>query len=138
MLQQESLAEYEIQHSDDVYTIRGQSSTASFWLFVAVRQNFGAGKSMRHSDQAALGELRYSVSDILRFETEVRAQRKESSEIPDPYFPSQILRGVGCYLDKREGSRLVGIKVKNRSVTIDYLARDGRAGKGLSGFRIFL
>ena len=32
---------------------------------------------MRNSDRAARGELRYSVSDILRFETEVRAQRKE-------------------------------------------------------------
>ena len=98
---------------------------------------FGAGKSMRNSDRAARGELRYSVSDILRFETEVRAQRKESSEIPDPYFPSQILRGVGCYLDKREGSRLVGVKVKNRWVTIDYLARDGRVEKAYQDFEYF-
>lgn len=137
MLQQESLAEYEIQHSDHVYTIRGQFPRQASGCSSLLGRIFGAGKSMRHSDRAARGELRYSVSDILRFETEVRAQRKESSEIPDPYCPSQILRGVGCYLDKREGSRLVGIKVKNRSVTIDYLARDGRVEKAFQDFEYF-
>ncbi len=92
---------------------------------------------MRNGDLAVTGKLRYSVRDILLFETEERAQRKESSEIPDPYAPSQILRGVGCYLDKREGSRLVSVKVKNRWVTIDYLARDGRVEKIYQDFDYF-
>lgn len=137
MLQQESLTEFEIQQSDDVYTIRGQSPRQASGCLSLLGRIFGAGKSMSHSDRAARGELRYSVSDILSFETDVRAQRKESNEIPDPYIPSQILRGVGCYLDKREGSRLVGVKVKNRWVTIDYLARDGRVEKAFQDFEYF-
>lgn len=137
MLQRERLAEFEIQHRDDVYTIRGQSPRQASGCWSLLGRIFGAAKSMRNSDRAARGELRYSVSDILRFETEVRAQRKESSEIPDPYFPSQILRGVGCYLDKREGSRLLGVKVKHRWVTIDYLARDGRVEKAYQDFEYF-
>ena len=114
LLQRESLGEFEIQLSDDVYTIRGQTPRQASGCFSLLGRIFGAGKSMRNSDLAVTGELRYSVSDILRFEAEVRALRKESSEVPDPYAPSQILRGVGCYLDKRDGSRLVSVKVKNR------------------------
>jgi hypothetical protein len=137
MLQRENLGEFDLQHSDDVYTVRGQSSRMNSGRFSLFERIFRFGKSMRNRDRAITDELCYSVSDILRFETEVRAQRKESNEIPDPYFPSQILRGVGCYLDKREGSRLVGVKVKNRWVTIDYLARDGRVEKAFQDFEYF-
>jgi len=137
MLQRESLEEFELQRSDDVYRVRGQSSRLNSGRLSLFERLFGSGRFMRNSDRAARGELRYSVSDILSFETDVRAQRKESNEIPDPYIPSQILRGVGCYLDKREGSRLVGVKVKNRWVTIDYLARDGRLEKAFQDFEYF-
>jgi hypothetical protein len=137
MLQQESLAEFEIQHSDDVYTIRGQSPRHASGCLSLLGRIFGAGKSMRNGDLAVTGELHYSVRDLLLFEAAERALRKESSEVPDPYAPSQILRGVGCYLDKREGSRLVGVKVKHRWVTIDYLARDGRVEKAFQDFEYF-
>ncbi|MGZ8484042.1 MAG: hypothetical protein ACXW6R_08935 [Candidatus Binatia bacterium] len=137
MLQKESLAEFEIQQSDDVYTIRGQSPRQASGCLSLLGRIFGAGKSMRNGDLAVTGKLRYSVRDILLFEARERALRKVSSEVPDPYAPSQILRGVGCYLDKREGSRLVSVKVKNRWVTIDYLVRDGRVEKIYQDFHSF-
>ena len=58
--------------------------------------------------------------------------------MPDPYSISQILRGIGCFLDKREGSRLLGVTVKDRWVAIDYVTADGREQKETSGFRVFL
>lgn len=137
MLQRESLAEFQIRHSEDVYTIRGQSPRQTSGCLSLLGRIFGTGKSMRNSDLAATGALRYSVSDILHFEADERALRKESSEVPDPYAPSQILRGVGCYLDKREGSRLESVGVKNRWVTFDYLARDGRLEKAYQDFDYF-
>jgi hypothetical protein len=137
MLQQTSLAEFEIQLSDDVYTIRGQSPRHASGCLSLLGRIFGAGKSMRNGDFAVISELRYSVRDILLFEAEERALRKESSEVPDPYAPSQILRGVGGYIDKREGCRLVGVSVKDRWVTINYLARDGRPEKACQDFEYF-
>ena len=82
-------------------------------------------------------ELRYSVGEILQFEAELRALRKEDRQIPEPYGPSQILRGVAGFLDKREGCRLVRVSVKDRWVTINYLARDGRPEKACQDFEYF-
>ena len=136
MLQPDGFSEFELQVSDDVYVVRGQVSaeqSASPSLFRKIF-SLGHGQDDNRSTQR---ELRYSTSDLLTFETEVREQRKHSSEMPDPYSLSQILRGVGCYLDKREGSRLVSVKVKDRWVTIEYIASDGRQEKAHQDFEYF-
>ena len=137
MLEQESLVEFELQLSDDVYTIRGRptrrNSRALSWL----ERIFGSGQSLRDSHQAVVVERRYPVGEILQFESDFQALRKEDRQMPEPYGPSQILRGVGGYIDKREGCRLVGVSVKDRWVTINYLARDGRPEKACQDFEYF-
>jgi hypothetical protein len=55
----------------------------------------------------------------------------------EPYSTAQILRGVGGYLDKRKGSRLRSVSVKDRWVTIHYVTADGREQKESQDFEYF-
>ncbi len=136
MLEQKSLTEFELQLSDDVYTVRGRPSRRLSRLSLLGRI-FGSGGTLRNGRQPAMIEQQYPVGEILQFEAELHGLRKEDRQIPEPYGPSQILRGVAGYLDKREGCRLVAVSVKDRWVTINYLARDGRPEKATQDFEYF-
>ncbi len=59
----------------------------------------------------------------------MRSERKASPEAPDPQSTSQLLRGIGCYLDKRPDSILVSIAVEDRWVTIMSRNRAGQPQK---------
>jgi len=74
-------------------------------------------------------ELRYSPGDIQALEARVRSERKASPEAPDPQSTSQLLRGIGCYLDKRPDTMLVSIAVEDRWVTIMSRNRAGQLQK---------
>lgn len=134
MLEQEGLVEFELQVGDDVYTIRGRPSRKNSRALSLLERIFGSG---RNSHQAVMVERRYPVGEILQFEAELLALRKEDRQIPEPHGPSQLLRGVAGFLDKREGCRLVHVSVKDRCVTIDYVARDGRPEKACQDFEYF-
>lgn len=136
MLQLDGFAEFELRVKDDLYVVHrlgAAEKSAGSSLFEKL---LSLGRR-REGDPCANRELRYSMTDLLTFETQVRERRKQSSEMPDPYSLSQILRGVGCYLDKRERSRLLSVVVKDRWVTIEYLAGDGRAEKAHQDFEYF-
>jgi len=137
MLEQESLMEFELQVNDDVYTVRGQPAQRLSRGLSLLGRIFGSGRSLRNSRQPATVERHYRIGEILQFEAELHALRKEDRQIPEPHGPSQILRGVAGYLDKREGCRLLGVSVKDRWVTINYLARDGRPEKACQDFEYF-
>lgn len=134
LLQQQGFAEFELQVSDDRYVVRGQAHGANLAPASLLQKIFALGKDRNRTTQRELG---YSITDLLSFETEIRQRRKQPNEMPDPYGLSQILRGVGCYLDKREGSRLVSVIVKNRWVTIEYVAGDGRMERAHQDFEYF-
>ena len=137
MLEQDGLEEFELQFSDAGYTIRGQcarkkSDGPSLW-----GKMFSSAKHLKNSQQGKLFERCYKVREILQFEADLRVRRQEDRRIPEPNGSSQILRGVGDYLDKREGCRLVSVTVKHRWVTINYLVRDGRPEKFCQDFQYF-
>jgi hypothetical protein len=74
-------------------------------------------------------ELRFSPGDLQALEAQVRSERKASPEAPDPQGTSQLLRGVGCYLDKRPYSMFVSVAVEDRWVTIVSRNRAGQLQK---------
>lgn len=82
-------------------------------------------------------ELSYSMAEIDALETQVQERRQGPSKMPDPCCLSQILRGVGCYLDKRIGSELLGLVKTGRWVTITYRASDGRLERTHQDFEYF-
>ena len=122
LLQQAGFSEFEIRVGRGLYTAYGQvaeNNCAPKSLLQRIFLFTGAGSKRQHP---AVVELQYSISDILNCETESRQRRKQPSQMPDPFSASQILRGIGRFLDKRAESQLLGLTVKNRWVTIDYVA----------------
>jgi hypothetical protein len=71
-------------------------------------------------------DLRFSPEEIEKFDVRGRVKRQDPSKMPDPYSISQILRGTGSYLDNRDVTSLVGIKLKDKWVTVSYQTAEGR------------
>ena len=99
---------------------------------------FGASvPASRSGDQAVNLILKFTVNEIAAMESKVRQRRQPTSKMPDPYCLSQILRGVGCYLDSRIGSQLIGVTIKDRWVTMVYLTHNGRVERAHQDFEYF-
>jgi hypothetical protein len=137
LLQQAGFTEYELRVNGAVYAILGQVAKQHSAPRSLLRRFFGFSGTGEQCQQPAVRQLQYSITDLLNCETESRERRQQSSLMPDPYSTSQILRGVGCFLDKREGSRLLGVTVKDRWVAIDYVTADGREQKETQDFEYF-
>jgi hypothetical protein len=82
-------------------------------------------------------ELRYPHGDIRALESQERSRRKVSPEGPDAHSTSQLLRGIGYYLDKRADSMLVSVAVEDSWVTIVSRSRDGQLQKTHQGIEYF-
>ncbi|MSP38222.1 MAG: hypothetical protein EXR70_07000 [Deltaproteobacteria bacterium] len=74
-------------------------------------------------------ELRFSPNELQALAARVRADRKPAPESPDPHSVSQLLRGIGCHLDKRRDCLLVSLAVEDRWVTIVSRNRAGELQK---------
>jgi hypothetical protein len=136
LLQQAGFTEFELRVSRGLYTACGQiSENTSAPRTLLQRMFWFSGAHNKRRGPAVL-QLQYSISDILNCETESRQRRKQPSQMPDPFSASQILRGIGRFLDKRAESRLLGLTVKNRWVTIDYIA-GGNKQKETQDFEYF-
>ena len=55
-----------------------------------------------------------------------RSKRRDPTGVPSHTALSQILRGVGAYLDMWEGASLIGASVEDRWVTICFETTGGR------------
>ena len=137
LLQQAGFTDYELRVNGVVYTILGQVAAQHSAPRSLLRQIFGLSGVGKQCQQPAVRELQYSITELLNSETESRERRQQPTQMPDPYSAAQILRSVGCFLDKREGSRLLGVTVKDRWVEIDYVTADGRAQKEKQDFEYF-
>jgi len=137
LLQQVGLTEYELRVSGDIYMVRGQIAEQNSPPRSLLKKMFGFKRAELTGHHGAPRELQYSITDLLDCETARRDRRQQPSQMPDPYSAAQILRSVGYFLDKREGSRLLGVIVKDRWVVIDYLTADGRAQKEKQDFDYF-
>jgi len=126
VLQRDGFTEFELSVDDQGYVSRGAVVAQNGASPSLIRKIFGLGAAPKRAAKPLICERRYSISDIVNIEGLVREQRTQAGQMPDPHSLSQLLRGVGCFLDKREGSRLRGVTVKDRWVSIDYMTADGR------------
>jgi hypothetical protein len=136
LLQQAGFSEFELRVSGAVYTAYGQVAEENASLLSLALRFLRLGRA-GHKRRTAMRELQYSIGDILNCETESRQRRKQPSQMPDPFSVSQILRGIGRYLDQRKSSQLIGVKVKDRSVTIDYETAGGLTRREIQDFEYF-
>jgi hypothetical protein len=70
--------------------------------------------------------LRFSPEEIEHFDLRGQIKRQDSGKMPDPYSISQILRGAGSYLDRREVTSLVSISLKGKWLSLRYQTATGR------------
>jgi len=119
---------FEIRVENDDYVIKGSVPPAerNKSSFLRSLQDLFSNPSASSGEATQEIELRYSIGEIHNLDARERAQRVESPEIPDPHSLSQLLRCVGCYLDKRINDKLVDVTVKERWVTIIHRSRDGQ------------
>ena len=141
VLEAHGCSAYELRVENQDYVIKGkvppvEKPTPS--LLSSVRALFSRpASSTAEEKQTNEIELRYSHGDIEALEARVRAERKASPEAPDPQSTSQLLRGIGCYLDKRLDSILVSIAVAGRWVTIVSRNRAGHLQKSEQDIEYF-
>jgi len=118
---------FKLERREGIYTIRGTVSAdlaATFSMIQFVRENVRGGRSRRKANQPI--ELSYSQTEIENLDAQERAKRAHSDKLPDPYGISQILRGVGAFLDYRQAASLLTISYLERWVTVLYNSADGR------------
>ena len=127
-LENHRFAGFEIRAEFDTFVIKGsvappKRTKPSIFRSLQVLFSKPGATARQATDEI---ELRYSVSEIQSLHARVRGQRSEFPDLPDPHSLSQLLRGIGCYLDKRINDKLVGVVVKDRWVTIMHRSRDGQ------------
>ena len=134
-----SMFDLRVEHGacvvDGIARRRTQHSSS---LLGKVRDFFaGAAQVSRNGGEAVNLILKFTMNEIAVMQTKVQKQRQQISKMPDPYGLSQILRGVGCYLDTRIGSQLIGVTIKDRWVTMAYRTIDGRVERAHQDFEYF-
>jgi hypothetical protein len=117
---------FNLERREGVYTIHGTAPAdlaATFSIIQFVRDIVRGGRSRRKANQPF--ELSYSQTEIENLDAQERAKRAHSDNLPDPYSISQILRGIGAFLDHRQAVSLITISYQDRWVTVVYNSVDG-------------
>jgi len=121
----------DLEIEGDSYVVHGRASVpknaqTSFLSFVGDLVVSVLRGNSRPRKSAGEVEYRYSPAQVQDIDVRGRGKREAADKMPDPYSLSQILRGAGTYLDKREKASLVGISIEGQWVTVRYKAADGR------------
>jgi hypothetical protein len=70
--------------------------------------------------------LRFSLQEIEGFTFQSKAKRSEAGKMSGAHSISQILRGIGSYLDGREGTSLIAISLNQKRVSVRYQTATGK------------
>jgi hypothetical protein len=129
-LEKFSFSAFDLELRSGTYVVKGtaiSSNNLKFSLPKFIRALLGGSCSQaRLTCMDNQVDLRFSQQEIETFDVRGRTKRQDSSQMPDPYSVSQILRGAGSYLDNRDVTKLVGISLKGKWVTVSYETVEGR------------
>lgn len=78
---------------------------------------------------AGMLEWKLTDEDIERLELESRERRRDSSQTPDSYSISQLLRVIGMIVDQKLG-RLVSLTKDEQTIVVEYLLPNGQKNTG--------
>jgi hypothetical protein len=70
--------------------------------------------------------LCFSPQEIESFAFQGKAERRAAGKMPGPHSISQILRGIGSYLDSQEGTTLIAISLNPKRVSVRYRTAAGK------------
>jgi hypothetical protein len=141
ILEQHGFSMFDLRVEDGtcvVDGIVGRRTLRQSSLLEKIRDLFaGSVQASRNGGEAVNVMLKFTMAEIAAMESQVQKQRQQTSKMPDPYGLSPILRGVGCYLDTRIGSQLIGVTMKDCWVTMAYRTHDGRVERAQQDFEYF-
>ena len=140
-LEKFSFSAFDLELSSGTYLVKGTATSTdnlkfSFSRFV--RELLGGSPprtTMMYTGNQI--DLRFSPEEIERFDLRGKIKRQDAGKMPDPYSISQILRGAGSYLDNRDVTRLVGISLKGKWVTVSYQTVEGRLERAQQDLEYF-
>jgi hypothetical protein len=118
---------FELRQHDGQYLVSGRAAAdieATFTLIRRIRELArGCGRLFAGAGPV---ELSYSTTEIKYLDSKERVKREQSNKLPDPYSVSQIMRGVGAFLDRQNTASLLGITFENSRATVRFQTADGR------------
>jgi hypothetical protein len=125
-----SFSAFDLQIDSGIYVVTGRAvipeENVKFSFSRFVRELLGSDRAATVTTKAGQIDLRFTPEEIEKFDVRGRVKRQDAGKMPDPYSISQILRGAGSYLDNRDATRLVGVTLKDRWVTVSYQTAEGR------------
>ena len=129
-LEKFSFSAFDLELRSGTYLVKGTAISTdnlrfSFSRFVRELLRGSAGQASLSCIDSQV-ELRFSRQEVETFDVRGRTKRQDANKMPDPYSISQILRGAGSYLDNRDVTRLIGISLKGKWVTVMYETAEGR------------
>lgn len=123
-LEKFALAAFDLENVGGTYEVIGTTHVENGKLSFSQRvRELILARSFHRADgtsTAARVVLRFSPQEIRCFDVSGKGRRQDSNKMPDPYSISQILRGVGSYMDHKNIANLVGISLNGKWVTITY------------------
>jgi hypothetical protein len=140
-LEKFSFSAFDLELTSGAYLVKGMATSTdnlkfSFSRFVReLLRGSSARTTMTYTGSQI--DLRFSPEEIERFDVRGKINRQDASKMPDPYSISQILRGAGSYLDNRDVTRLVGISLKGKWVTVSYQTVEGRLERAQQDLEYF-
>jgi hypothetical protein len=140
-LEKFSFSAFDLELSSGTYLVKGTATSTdnlkfSFSRFVReLLRGSSARTTMTYTGSQI--DLRFSPEEIERFDMRGKIKRQGADKMPDPYSISQILRGAGSYLDNRDVTRLVGISLKGKWVTVSYQTVEGRLERAQQDLEYF-
>jgi hypothetical protein len=140
-LEKFSFSAFDLELSSETYLVKGTATSTdnlkfSFSRFVReLLRGSSARTTMTYTGSQI--DLRFSPEEIERFDMRGKIKRQGADKMPDPYSISQILRGAGSYLDNRDVTRLVGISLKGKWVTVSYQTVEGRLERAQQDLEYF-
>ena len=122
-LEKFGLAAFDLENVGGTYQITSRTPVKNRKLSFSRLVRGLVSRSRRPTSVASAATqvvLRFSPEDIECFDVRGRSRRQDSNKMPDPYSLSQILRGVGSYMDHKNVANLVAISLNGEWVTTTY------------------
>lgn len=120
-------AALDLKLSSENYLVTGQVAAVEKTKFSPLQ--FVRGLLRAFPTSTCTGDqvtLSFSPDEIDCFALQGKAKRRDAGKMPGPHSISQILRGIGSYLDGREGTSLIAISLNQKRVSVRYQTATGK------------
>jgi hypothetical protein len=130
-LEDQGLVSFELQVKGSDYLVRGLAHApreAGSCILGRMEKMFASALWGKSGPPLQVSEVVYQFPPerIWQLHRDGRKKRVDRAQTPDPRRLSQLLRSTGCYLDRKLGSSLSEIAVKDHWLTVSYVTTAGR------------